>query len=219
MEIFYIKHFFINSYIHLSILFYSFTYLYDLGNKQVSASKVAFSEPDFLIFASLCSPLPHCTRVVCIINRMWQKWWYIAFEIRLWKAMASILLFSPCRTTPAGGCYLPCHEQPYDEEVRIANYHHEWTWQWILYPWLSFHMTAARADSFCTTSWEILTHNHPAELLLDSWTSRFLNFRQIFVLVFGFFFLSFFLLVRKTGPELSSVANLPLLAWGRLSLS
>ena len=34
-----------------------------------------------------------------------------------------------------------------------------------------------------------------------------------------FSFLFFFFLVRKTGPELTSIANLPLFAWGRLSLN
>lgn len=56
--------------------FYSFICLYDLGNKQmckdgvVASFQEAFNESHFLIFTSLLSPLPYCTKVVCMTNRM-----------------------------------------------------------------------------------------------------------------------------------------------------
>ena len=92
------------------------SHISDSGSKQVSGwygsqlSRWLPRNPASRFHTSQ-HPFPCCAGEVCVTGKVWQKWWYIAFELRIWK------WWPPFWCSPFPGSLLP-GDAPYHVVVR-----------------------------------------------------------------------------------------------------
>ena len=65
------------------------------------------------VFPLLWKPLPQSSGLVCMTNRVWQKWWYAISQIRILKTTTSVVgsLLVTFQVTPFKGSQLPCNAE------------------------------------------------------------------------------------------------------------
>lgn len=135
---------------------------------------------------------------LCLISRMWQKWWHVIFESRSWMTswlLSGITHSQRMQATMvwghAGGSTegFTCRESEVSYQQQALTTLVLWCWEWShfgsisssprpAFRWLTDtwpQLSIALANMLTMTSWVALTQQHPAKLLPNSWLTESLG--------------------------------------------
>lgn len=134
--------------------------------RMIVSFKMAPKYPTSWYFHLWVVPSHIVSGLVCVINRMWQKYGMSLLSL---KGTVFSSLLSLSQITQSWGSQMACYEDtfetlqrsPHDEELRPPTKSHgnEPSWKWFLQPWQT------------KTSREALGHSHSAKPFLNSWPS------------------------------------------------